>query len=325
MSGPALAGVLVFLLLAPAGVRVIGWLDSMGIRKRIRTDGPASHHAKAGTPTMGGLIFVAAGVLGGALMLALGHTEVLWPMIATVTFAILGTFDDLKGIKDIEGVGWLARIKFPWQWILGLLLAGGMYLSGASRPFWLPFAGQALDLGPWFIPVGAFLIVGWVNAANLTDGLDGLAAGTAAIVAACLAALLAGSGQGALSYWSMILAGGLLAFLWHNAHPAQVFMGDVGAEALGAALAMVALASGQMILLLLAGVPLLSEAVSVMLQVAYFKYTRKKYGEGRRIFRMAPLHHHFEQLGHDEVQITLRFWIATAITSLLALALGGAI
>lgn len=274
---------------------------------------------------MGGLIFVAAGVLGGAGMLALGYAEVLWPLIATVTFAVLGIFDDLKGIKDTEGVGWLARIKFPWQWILGLMLAAGMYLSGASRPFWLPFTDHVLDLGPWFIPVAAFLIVGWVNAANLTDGLDGLAAGTAAIVVVSLSCLLVRSGQGALSYWSMILAGGLLAFLWHNAHPARVFMGDVGAEALGAALATVALVSGQMILLLLAGVTLLSEAVSVMLQVAYFKYTRIKYGEGRRIFRMAPLHHHFEQLGHDEVQITLRFWIATAITSLLALALGGAI
>ncbi len=325
MSGPALAGVLVFLLLAPLGVRMIGWLDSRGLRKRIRSDGPVSHHAKAGTPTMGGLIFVAAGVLGGAGMLALGYAEVLWPLIATVTFAVLGIFDDLKGIKDTEGVGWLARIKFPWQWILGLMLAAGMYLSGASRPFWLPFTDHVLDLGPWFIPVAAFLIVGWVNAANLTDGLDGLAAGTAAIVVVSLSCLLVRSGQGALSYWSMILAGGLLAFLWHNAHPARVFMGDVGAEALGAALATVALVSGQMILLLLAGVTLLSEAVSVMLQVAYFKYTRIKYGEGRRIFRMAPLHHHFEQLGHDEVQITLRFWIATAITSLLALALGGAI
>jgi phospho-N-acetylmuramoyl-pentapeptide-transferase len=324
MGGPALVGALMFLALVPAGKAMIGWLQTRGIRKRIRADGPASHMVKAGTPTMGGLLFVGAAVLAGIVMLLLGPSEILWPVISVVAFAALGGVDDLKGLKDVQGVGWLARLKFPWQWLMGLVLAAGMYLTGAFAPIGLPFTEQVLDLGIWFVPVGAFLIVGWVNAANLADGLDGLAAGMGSLIVALLAILGVSDGHSALGFWSAALLGGLLAFLWHNAHPARVFMGDVGAEALGAALATIALVSGNMIPLLVAGAAMLSEALSVMIQVGYFKYTRRRFGEGRRVFRMAPLHHHFEQLGGDEVQITQRFWIVTAVLALLALALEGA-
>jgi phospho-N-acetylmuramoyl-pentapeptide-transferase len=325
IGGQALVGALVFLALVPAGNWLIIWLQAQGLRKRIRTDGPASHMVKAGTPTMGGLLFVGAAVLAGTAMLLLGHSEVLWPVISVMAFATLGGIDDLKGLKDVQGVGWLARVKFPWQWLVGLLLAVGMYLTDAFSPLWLPFSDTVLDLGIWYVPVGAFLIVGWVNAANMADGLDGLAAGMGSLTVALLAVLAIGDGHPALGYWSAALLGGLLAFLWHNVHPAGVFMGDVGAEALGAGLAAVALVSGNMIPLLVAGAAMLSEAVSVMIQVGYFKYTRRRFGEGRRVFRMAPLHHHFEQLGGDEVQITLRFWIATTMLCLLALALKGTV
>jgi phospho-N-acetylmuramoyl-pentapeptide-transferase len=323
MSGPALLGALMFLCLAPAGGVLVRWLASQGIAKRIRADGPASHQTKAGTPTMGGLLFVTAGLLAGIVMLLLGYRAILWPLVAVVAFAGLGSFDDLKGLRDVAGVGWLARAKFPWQWAIALALTVGMYLTGAAAPLWLPFTDRTLELGIWFVPVGAFLIVGWINAANLADGLDGLAAGNGAIVMACLALLAVSDGQSELGYWAMAFTGGLLAFLWHNVHPARVFMGDVGAEALGAGLATVALVSGHMVLLIVAGLTLLSEAISVMIQVGYFKYTRRRYGEGRRVFRMAPLHHHFEALGGDELQITQRFWIATVIASLLALAIKG--
>jgi len=323
MSGPALLGALTFLCLAPAGGLLVRWLASHGIGKRIRADLPASHRTKAGTPTMGGLLFVAAGLVAGVAMLLLGYRTVLWPMVAVVAYAGLGAFDDLKGLKDVAGVGWLARAKFPWQWAVALALTGAMYMTGSASPLWLPFTDRTLDPGIWFVPVGAFLIVGWINAANLTDGLDGLAGGAGAIVMVCLAVLAVSDGRSELGYWAMAFAGGLLAFLWHNAHPARVIMGDVGAEALGAGLAAVALVTGHMVLLLVAGVTMLSEALSVMIQVGYFKYTRRRFGEGRRVFRMAPLHHHFEALGGDEVQITLRFWIATVIAGLLALALKG--
>jgi len=155
------------------------------------------------------------------------------------------------------------------------------------------------------------------GAVGITTGASG------AFVVVCLAVVGAQDDAGGLTYWCMSLAGGLLAFLWHNAHPARVFMGDVGAEALGAALAAVALVSGHALLLLVSGIAMVSEAVSDIVQVGYFKYTRRRYGEGRRVFRMAPLHHHFEALGMDEVQVTTRFWIATAVASFLAVAVRG--
>ena len=323
MSEPALLGAAIFVLLAPAGTMLIRWLQARGLAKRIRADGPATHQAKAGTPTMGGLLFVGGALIAGVGLLAFGHTQPLWPMLSLAAYAALGCYDDLRGLKDQQGIGWLARAKFPCQWGIAVILALGMYLGGAARPFWLPFGMPALDLGIWFVPVAAFVMVGFVNAANLTDGLDGLAAGTGAFVVVCLAVVGAQDDAGGLTYWCMSLAGGLLAFLWHNAHPARVFMGDVGAEALGAALAAVALVSGHALLLLVSGIAMVSEAVSDIVQVGYFKYTRRRYGEGRRVFRMAPLHHHFEALGMDEVQVTTRFWIATAVASFLAVAVRG--
>ncbi|NLX43138.1 MAG: phospho-N-acetylmuramoyl-pentapeptide-transferase, partial [Chloroflexi bacterium] len=159
----------------------------------------------------------------------------------------------------------------------------------------------------------------------ITDGLDGLSAGCGALVAFLMTILLSTGGHPELAAWSAVLTGALLAFLWHNAHPARVFMGDVGAEGLGAALAVLALASGNVLLLLVASLAILAGPGSVTLQVAWFKYTRRRYGQGRRIFRIAPLHHHFERLGLNEVQITVRYWIVTAAACLAALALWGAI
>jgi phospho-N-acetylmuramoyl-pentapeptide-transferase len=240
-----------------------------------------------------------------------------------LAFGVLGVLDDLKGLRDTAGVGWLARSKFPWQWVVGGALALFVYLGGAAGSLWLPWASQRLDLGLAFIPLGALLLVGWVNATNLADGLDGLAGGMSAMVLGALAALALMQGHAAVAWWTAAVAGGTLAFLWYNVNPARVFMGDVGAEGLGAAMAMVALVTGHALLLVIAGLVFVAVALSVLIQVSWFKYTRRRYGEGRRVFRMTPLHHHFEQLGWAEVQITQRFWLVTAVAIVLAFALWG--
>ena len=326
MSGPAVIAALAFVCLAPVGALLIRRLQAHRDRQA-DSDRRADLAPGQGRHANDGRTVVRSwrhrrrrrDAPVGVPHRCYGRSSQCWPLPGWETI------DDLKGLKDAEGVGWLARVKFPWQWAVALALAGGMYLSGSALPMWLPFTERVWEPGIWFVPVGAFLIVGWVNAANLTDGLDGLAAGSGVLVVVCLATLAVGDGHSEVGYWSMAFAGALLAFLWHNVHPARVIMGDVGAESLGAALATMALVSGHMVLLLLAGAPMLAEALSVMIQVGYFKYTRRRYGEGRRVFRRAPLHHHFEALGYTEVQITLRFWIATAVTCLLALALRGAV
>lgn len=321
MTGPWLLAVACFAVLAPLGGVLTPWLVSRGIGKRIREDGPQAHHAKAGTATMGGVLFLLPAILVGLVLIALGHRAVWWPMLATCLFGALGAFDDMQGLKDRQGVGWLARAKFPWQWGVALALAVGIYWAGDAAPVYVPIWGQSVALGGWFIPIAAVLFVGMANAVNFTDGLDGLAGGVVAMVLGVLAVLAFDAQASGLAYWALGLLGGVLALLWHNVHPARLFMGDVGSQALGGALAAVALLTGHALLLLLASIVCVGEVLSVMMQVSYFKYTRRRYGQGRRIFRMTPLHHHFEMVGWHEVQVVQRFWLVTAGAALLALAL----
>ncbi len=322
MSAPLwLAGV-AFLLLVPWG----GWVEREllrhGIGKRIRVDGPASHQLKSGTATMGGLYFLAGlGIFSVGLALA-GHAEVWLPFGAMLGFGLLGAFDDWRGLKDVQGVGWLARSKFWWQWGLGIVLALLLFYASEAHVLVLPLSGRALDIGWWYVPLGALLIVGFSNAVNLTDGLDGLAGGTAAIAYGAYGLLAAARGLSGLSLFCFALVGALLAFLWFNVHPARMFMGDTGSQALGAGLAAVAMLSGHWLLLPLIGLVFVAEALSVMVQVGYFKFTRRRYGEGRRVLRMAPLHHHYELGGWSEVQVTSRFWIVAAVVGALGVALG---
>lgn len=323
LTTPLLLSVGVFLGVAALGYAVVPWLLAHGIGKRIRADGPEAHMRKAGTATMGGMLFVIPAIVAGAVGVALGQRLVCWSALATAGFALLGAFDDWQGLQDQRGVGWLARNKFPWQWGLGLALALGMYVAGDTPPWRVPLWGQQVDLGWWFVPAAALFLVGFANAANFTDGLDGLAGGAGAMLLALFGGLALAEGLVGLGTWALILLGGILGFLWHNIHPARIFMGDVGSQALGAALATLALLTGHALLLPLAGIVMVAEVLSVMIQVSYFKYTRRRYGEGRRIFRMTPLHHHFELLGWQEMHVTQRFWLATAAASLLALALAG--
>ncbi len=311
-----------FVLLAPWGGRVVEALLRRGIGKNIRADEPSSHQAKSGTATMGGLYFLAGIALLAGVQAILGHPEVLLPLGAMLGYGLLGAYDDLRGLKDVSGVGWLARYKFAWQWVLGLILALILYWARPSHPLVLPLSGQVVELGWWSVPLAALLLVLAANAVNLTDGLDGLAGGTSAIAFAAYGLLAALEGQNGLAAFAAISVGALLAFLWHNVHPARLFMGDTGSQALGAGLATVAVLSGHWLLFPLIGLIFLAEALSVMIQVSYFKYTRRKYGEGRRILRMSPLHYHFELGGWSEVQVTLRFWLIALVAAALGIALG---
>ena len=318
---PLLIG-LAFLLTVPWGNWVVRELQKRGATKRIRADGPATHQAKSGTPTMGGLYILAAiGVITVGLAAA-GYVQALLPLLAMLAYGLLGAFDDLQGIKDSVGVGWLARSKFPWQWVVGVVVALVMFWTARPHAVVVPISGKTCDVGWWYVPIVALLIVGTSNAVNLTDGLDGLAGGTSAIAYGAYGMIAELSGQDALSRFCFALAGVLLAFLWFNVHPARMFMGDTGSQALGAGLAAVAALSGHWVLLPLVGAVFVAIALSVIVQVGYFKYSRRRYGQGRRIFRMAPLQHHLELGGWSEVQITSRFWIVALVAAALGVGLG---
>ncbi|MHB0856683.1 MAG: phospho-N-acetylmuramoyl-pentapeptide-transferase [Anaerolineae bacterium] len=323
MTGEAWMAALAFVLAVPWGGRVVVALLRRGIGKHIRPDEPLSHQIKSGTATMGGLYFLVGAALFALGLAVFGYRDALAPLFAMVAFGALGAYDDLQGLKDVQGVGWLARFKFTWQWALGILVGLALFLAGGERNAFIPVVGVALPLGWWFIPLAAFVLVAMANAMNFTDGLDGLAGGLAAIGFAAFGYLCGRAGQTGLAFFCYALVGLMLAFLWFNVHPARMFMGDTGSQALGAGLAAVALISGYWPLLPLIGIVLVAELLSVMIQVGWFKYTRKRFGEGRRVLRMSPLHYHFELGGWSEVQTTLRFWFIGAAAALLAVGLGG--
>jgi phospho-N-acetylmuramoyl-pentapeptide-transferase len=308
-----------FVATVPWGGHLIGWLQARRFGKQIRIDGPRGHEVKRGTPTMGGLLFlVSILVIGG--ILALSEPRLWAPIAVTIVFGLLGVVDDLRGLRDPTGVGWPARAKFPWQLALGLVGAGVLYLAGAPRSVAVPFLGYSVGVGLGYLPVAALAIVGTANAVNLNDGLDGLAGGTTALAFAAygLIALSVPAADLPLALLCAVFVGALLAFLWYNVHPARVIMGDTGALALGAGLAAVALLTEHWLLLPLIGAIFVAEALSVILQVGYFKATG-----GRRILRMAPLHCHFELLGWPEWRIVWRSWVAAAVLAGLGVLLAG--
>jgi len=313
---------LTFLLALPWGDGLVRALLQRGIGKKIRSDGPAGHQVKTGTATMGGLYFIAAATGVSVGLAVIGLTRALLPLAALLLFGLLGAFDDLRALRDRTAVGWRFGGKFVTQWGLALVVGLILTLGSRSHPLIWPGRDQPIELGWWAWPLATLLVVACANAVNLTDGLDGLAGGVSGLALAAFGALALLEGDRGVGLFCFALVGSLLAFLWFNCHPARVFMGDVGAEALGAALAAVALLSGHLLLLPLIGVVLVAEALSDIIQVGWFKFTRKKYGEGRRILRMAPLHHHFELGGWSEVQVTQRFWLVGAAAALIGVALG---
>ena len=311
------------LILAFAGVVLlgpvyIGLLSRLGFGKQIRTDGPQGHVIKAGTPTMGGMLMVIV-VMFLAMALHIEDVSTLTPMLTLVGVGILGAIDDFVNVRT--GFGMRGRYKLVWQTVVALLAGWYIQRHFHIEAINIPLAGELVIGGLLFVLFVAFVIVGASNAVNLTDGLDGLAGGTLifSFVAYLLIALVAVPGtkisQPNLAIFCALIIGALMGFLWFNVHPAQLFMGDAGALSMGATLAVVATITGQLPALSVIGIVFVAVIMSVVLQVVSYR-TR-----GRRIFRMAPLQHHFELLGWAEEKITVRFWIVSALAGLLGFSL----
>lgn len=318
-------GTIAFLLAVMWGKPLISILKMKSAGKKIRLDGPAAHQVKMGTPTMGGLmIIVPVLLITGALNVAnlFGRTligrSIIVPMGVMFLFGVLGMVDDIAGLRGKQGIGegLLARTKFLWQFAIAIPAAFAFYFVLDIHSVALPGLTEKIDLGFWYLPIATLIIVFSSNAVNITDGLDGLA-GSAAIVAFASYGIIANlQGQTWLTAFCFTVVGATMAFLWFNAFPAHMFMGDVGALALGATLGVVALMTGQWLLLPIVALIFFGEALSVVLQVAYFRLTG-----GRRLFKMAPLHHHFELSGWSETHITQRFWLAAVLAGMLGIAL----
>jgi phospho-N-acetylmuramoyl-pentapeptide-transferase len=299
--------------LMPAFIRL---LKRLGMGKRIRLEGPETHYVKEGTPTMGGLL-VGLVVLGiGLLMEVFGDgfvdASTFAPMATLALVGVLGTADDWLNARTGDGIS--AIQKLLWQSVVAGVAAWQIQDTYQIDQLAVPFIG-AVGIHPIaFILIAAFAIVATSNAVNITDGLDGLAGGTLIFAFTGYMVIAFAFGQPNLAVLCALIIGALLAFLWFNVHPAQIFMGDSGSLALGATLAVTAVITGQVLLLPLIGLIFVLEAGSVIFQVASVKI------RGKRLFRMSPIHHHFELLGWDEEKITLRFWIVGALAALVGVA-----
>jgi phospho-N-acetylmuramoyl-pentapeptide-transferase len=346
MSFALTLGTISFFLAVIWGQPLIGLLRRWGIGKQIRVELPTSHHTKLGTPTMGGLMIVVpvmlitivlnfanflSGFDAGKQILAFFNFEegspligksILLPLLVMLAFGALGALDDLAEVRGWwDGQGVRARYMFPLQFILALITAVGLYQFLGLQEVGVPGVREVVDVGVWYVPIAAFIIVLMANAVNLTDGLDGLAGSTAAVSFIAYGIIAYLQTQYPLLSFSMTMVGALFAFLWFNSHPAALFMGGMGALALGATLAVVALMSFQWLLLPIIALIFMAEAGSVVIQVSYFKLTRRLKGAGRRVFKMTPLHLHFEVLGWSETHITQRFWIIGVLAAMLGIAL----
>jgi phospho-N-acetylmuramoyl-pentapeptide-transferase len=312
-----------FLMTVIWGGPLLRILRHFKIGKIIRVEGPESHFTKMGTPTMGGVMIILPVLmltilLNAASLLGLKFLggSILLPMMVMVCYALLGAVDDWEGIRGPRrGLGMRARTKFLLQILLALGTAFALkYILKVPELFW-PGAPSVFSLGIPYIAIAMFIIVGMSNAVNFTDGLDGLAGLIAATAFAAYGIIALLQGQDFLGRFCFTLVGALFGFLWFNVHPAQLIMGDTGSLALGATLAVAALMSGQWLFLPLIAIIPVSETISVILQIGYFKLTK-----GRRLFKMAPLHHHFELMGWSETQVVQRFWLVGLLFAMLGIA-----
>ncbi len=293
------------------------------VGKIIRIEEPTKHLVKMGVPTMGGVLFILprlmlTGLLNAASLLGLSvlGRSVLLPMLVMLAYALLGAVDDWEGIRGPRrGLGMRARTKLVLQIAFALVAAIALYLHRVPHLFWLGTHVQ-IDLGLWYIPLATFIIVSESNAVNFTDGLDGLAGLICVTAFTAYGIVSLAAGLTFLGRFCFTIVGALFGFLWFNVHPAGLIMGDTGALALGATLGVVALMTGQWLLLpLIAFIPL-SEALSVTIQIGYFKLTK-----GKRFFKMAPIHLHFELLGWGETQVVQRFWLISLLFAMLGIGL----
>ena len=319
----SLAG-LSFMLTVIWGGPLLRVLKHFKIGKVIRVEEPGNHMVKMGTPTMGGVLIILPVLMLTILMNAaaligfkLSGKSVFVPLATMLAFGILGALDDWEGIRGKrKGAGMRARTKFLLQWVIAGIVAWSLKYVLDAPALYIPGVQAVIDLGWWYVPVAAFIIVAESNAVNFTDGLDGLAGLISATIFAAYGAIALIQGQNFLAQFSFTLVGALFGFLWFNVHPAQLFMGDTGSLALGATVAVVALMTGQWAILPLMTIIPVSETLSVVIQVVYFKMTG-----GRRFFKMTPIHLHFELLGWSETQIVQRFWLIGLLAALIAVGL----
>lgn len=325
------------LLLAAAAFLIMliaeGWwirfARARSLGKEIRADGPQSHLSKRGTPTMGGAVIVITIFMLTILFNLVDRWSMILPLGVMVSFALLGGVDDWKTLTSSKSktYGFTIRHKFLLMMLIAFVASVVLYLPapfglGHFGKVRIPFIGTP-DIGLLFIPLATFLILATANAVNLTDGLDSLAGSNLSLAFAAYGFMIFLSEPRLthLMVFCFTVVGSCVAFLWYNAYPAQVFMGDTGSLALGATLAVVSLQSQQWLLLPVVGVIFVVEALSVIIQTSYFKWTRRRLGAGRRVFRMAPLHHHFELSGWSQTQVTQRFTLIGVIATLVGISL----
>lgn len=336
----ALAAVTGLILSLYLGPKIIRMLKKNQIDQPIRDEGPQTHYSKRGTPTMGGLIILGSVIIPVLLWSDIKSTYIILVLFATVCLGAVGFADDyLKVVKKLSK-GLIARYKLIGQIFVGMVVGSAIYFlpefSTYNTETTLPFfKNMNWDFSYLYIPAVIFIITATSNAVNLTDGLDGLATGITIIVMLALAVMsyVSGNviyadylnimylpGSGELTVYIAALIGAALGFLWFNFYPAQIFMGDTGSLAIGGAFGvMMILIKKELFIPILGGIYFI-ETISVIIQRVYFKYTKKKYGEGKRVFLMAPIHHHFEKLNWAEPKIVIRFYIVTIILAILSLA-----
>ncbi|GAB1432592.1 phospho-N-acetylmuramoyl-pentapeptide-transferase [Spirochaetota bacterium] len=328
----AYAAITALLMAFLFGPLVIEKLRAIKFGQSIRLDGPKSHFVKTGTPTMGGLLIIGSTLVATILWEDMDSFYVKVMLGTMLGFGALGFLDDWLKIKYKNSNGISAKAKLVWQFLAALVVVFLLYKdpSGMMTKLYIPFLKNPLvDLGVLWIPLAVIYVVGWSNAVNLADGLDGLASGLIIMVLIAFSILtyLTGRadwseylgipfirGSGELTVFSLALLGASVGFLWFNAHPAEVFMGDVGSLSLGACIAVLALIVKKEILLFIIGGVFILEEASVAIQVLYFKASK-----GKRVFRMAPLHHHFELSGWKETKVVTRFWILGGLFAIIAL------
>lgn len=312
MNAALLAAMTAFFIALIVGPGIIRYLHRLRYGQNVRGDGPKSHLKKQGTPTMGGVIIVAAFFIA-SIAFSSQREYLLYALFATGGYALIGALDDLMSILAKRSLGLKARHKLIAQILIALVPA--LYVLAESTPTLLiPFGGEWTVHPVLFLLLSVLIIVGFGNATNITDGLDGLLAGSTAISATVYAVIVAALGYPELSIFAAAVAGACIGFAWFNSHPAQVFMGDTGSLALGAAIGSIAVLTQTHLLALIIGGLFVIETASVVIQVVYFRLTK-----GRRIFRMSPIHHHFELSGWAETQVVTRFWLIAIVCGLIGL------
>jgi phospho-N-acetylmuramoyl-pentapeptide-transferase len=339
------AAVTALLIAFWVGPKIIRKLKELQIGESAKLEAPKTHLSKAGTPTMGGLVVLTAILIPGLLWADIKNMYIDLILFVTIALGAVGFLDDYLKVVKKKPKGLIGRYKIVGQVVVGLVVGGVIYffpqwidpgLAQLKSSTTIPFVKNLqFDFGIFYIPVVIFIITATSNAVNLTDGLDGLAIGTVAIVCMTLGLITYVSGHavwsqyltipylrgnGELAIYCAAITGAALGFLWFNSYPAQVFMGDTGSLALGGIIgAMCVMIKKELLLPTLGGV-FLMETLSVIIQRGYFKYTKRKYGEGRRVFKMAPIHHHFELLGWPEPKIVTRFYIIAILLMIVSLA-----